>query len=617
MKRILLSLLLTVPPPLVAADKPATLFNGKDFAGWDGDTKNTWRIEDGVIVGGSLTDRVPRNEFLCTKKTFGDFELKVEFKLLGDRKSVNAGVQFRTRRIPMHHEVSGYQADIGQGYWGALYDESRRNKVLAAPAKAAVEKVIKHDDWNQYTVRAEGPRVRLWLNGTLTVDYTEDDPKVERDGVIGLQVHGGAKAQVFYRNVTIRELKPAAPPAPPGFTALFNGTDLAGWHGMPHFNPYDLDKMSAEERQKKLAEWTADAKKHWKADAGELVNDGDGAYLTTDREYGDVELLMEYKTVAQADSGIYLRATPQVQIWDTTKAGGKWDRGAEKGSGGLFNNDRASPGRDPLVLADRPFGEWNAFRIVQVGERTTVYLNGKLVVDHARMENFWDRKRALRRTGPIQLQTHGGEIRWRNVSVREIPAEEANKILRDHAAAGFTDAFNGKDFAGWTGARDSYEVKDGAIVCKPKQGGNLHTAAEYDDFVARVEYKLPAGGNNGLAVRYPGKGQPSQVAMCEVQLLDDDAPVYKKLDPRQFNGSVYGMIPAQRGYLRPVGEWNFIEVTVRGPAIRVELNGTRVVDGDVSKVTSFMGDKEVPGRLRTKGYFGFAGHSDPVAFRLV
>jgi hypothetical protein len=158
-------------------------------------------------------------------------------------------------------------------------------------------------------------------------------------------------------------------------------------------------------------------------------------------------------------------------------------------------------------------------------------------------------------------------------------------------------------------------VVDGAIVCKPKKGGNIYTKDEYSDFAARLEFKLPPGGNNGLAIRYPGQGQPSTVAMCEIQILDDDAAKYAKLDPRQYCGSVYGMIPAKRGYLRQPGEWNFMEVTVKGPTIQIELNGTRTVDGDVSKVTEFMGKKAHPGKDRTSGHFGFAGHSDPVAFR--
>jgi len=190
----------------VSAAEPVKLFDGKTFTGWEGDTKATWRIEDGCIVGGSLETSVPRNEFLCTTKSYGNFELKVKIKLEGDAKQVNAGIQFRTKRIPNHHEVSGYQADAGQHYWGALYDESRRNKVLVQPDAKVVEKLVKQGDWNDYVIRCEGDRIRLWLNGTLTVDFTEKDEKVERTGIIGLQVHGGAKAKASYKDIAIEEL---------------------------------------------------------------------------------------------------------------------------------------------------------------------------------------------------------------------------------------------------------------------------------------------------------------------------------------------------------------------------------------------------------------------------
>ena len=182
---------------------------------------------------------------------------------------------------------------------------------------------------------------------------------------------------------------------PPGFAALFNGKDLSGWHGMPQFDPRKLWAMKEEERQKHVDEWNEDFRKHWRVENAELINDGQGPYATTDKEYGDIELLIEYKTVPKADSGIYLRATPQVQIWDYTKEGGKWGRGADKGSGGLFNNSPGAPGKNPSVLADKPFGEWNSFRIIQANNITTVYLNDKLVVDHEVMENFWDRSQPL------------------------------------------------------------------------------------------------------------------------------------------------------------------------------------------------------------------------------
>ena len=276
------------------------------------------------------------------------------------------------------------------------------------------------------------------------------------------------------------------------------------------------------------------------------------------------------------------------------------------------------------MLADKPFGEWNSFRIIQVGkERTTVYLNGKLVVDHARMENtYWtkDKSGPLPRIGPILLQTHGGEIRWRNIFIREIPSAEANAILAKHGDDGFVSIFNGHDLDGWDGPVANYEVKDGAIVCKPKKGGVLYTRGEYADFVARSEFRLPPAGNNGFAIRYPsdvtGKPEPAYIGMTEIQVLDDTSPQYAKLDPRQYNGSAYGMVPARRGYLRPVGEWNFEEITVKGPTIKVELNGTMILNCDLSKVTELKDKRESDsGKDRTAGHFGFAGHNDPVAFR--
>lgn len=410
----------------------------------------------------------------------------------------------------------------------------------------------------------------------------------------------------------------AAEPDPPeGFRALFNGTDLEGWHGD---NPHTTVKALEEERQQAVAAQQEEFKQHWHVEDGELVNDGHGPYATTDDEFGDIEFHVDYKTVPKADSGIYLRGTPQVQIWDYTEEGGQWKIGADKGSGGLFNNSAGAPGRDPLTLADKPIGEWNRFRITQLGSRTTVYLNNKLVVDNAIMENYWDKSRRtpLPPRGPIHLQTHGGEIRWRNLFVREMAAEEANASLRgDDEAQGFMPIFNGSDLSGWTGSADSYEVRDGLLVCKPDGRGVLFTEEEYGDFVVRFEFKLPAGGNNGLAIRYPGQGQASRHAMCELQILDDTAEKYAQLDPRQYHGAAYGMVPPHRGYLRPVGQWNYQEVTVKGPTVRVELNGTVILDADLSQVTEFKDNDPHPGKDRTHGYFGLIGHRNPVVFRRI
>lgn len=414
------------------------------------------------------------------------------------------------------------------------------------------------------------------------------------------------------RRTAAKDVDPSAgkPLAP-----LFNGKDLAGWYGMGHFDPRQLAALSPAERAQKRSDEMADFQKHWSVQNGELVNDGEGGYATTDKDYGDIEFKIDYKTVAKADSGIYLRGTPQVQIWDYTKEGGKWDIGADKGSGGLWNNSAGAPGKDPLVLADKPFGEWNSFRIRQVGDRTWVWLNDKLVVEGAPLENFWDSSRPLFAKGPIQLQTHGGEIRWRNIAIREIPSDEANAILRGADPEGFVRVFNGKNFNGWTGPVENYEIKDGALFCKPGKGGTIYTSDEYGDFVARLEFKLPAGGNNGLAIRYPGDGDGAYTGFCELQVLDTEDPKYQGLDPRQVHGSAYGMIPAHRGYLRPVGEWNYQQVTVKGSTIKVELNGYTILNGDVAKVTELMNNTPHPGKERMSGHFGFAGHSDPVEFR--
>ena len=407
---------------------------------------------------------------------------------------------------------------------------------------------------------------------------------------------------------------------PKGFSALFNGQDLAGWHGIPQHDPV---KMAAEKEQDpeayktKYKNWQEETSAHWTVQDGVLVNDGHGVFLTTKKEYGDMELLIDYKTVPIADSGIYLRGTPQVQIWDSTEEG-KFGLGADKGSGGLWNNSKGTAGKDPLVLADKPFGEWNSFRIVQIGARTSVWLNGKQVVDNAPMENFWNRKIPLYPKGVIQLQTHGGEIQWRNIYIREIGCDEANEWLRENdEQSGFQSAFDGKTLTGWQGAQENYEVVDGAIQCKAGSGGVLYTEKEYKDFSARFEFQLPDGGNNGLAIRHSGQGDPAYTAMCELQILDNVAEKYSKLDARQYHGSAYGMVPAHRGYLRPAGEWNFQKVTVQGSKIEVELNGTQILNCDLNEVTEFMDNRPHPGKDRTQGFFGFAGHNDPVRFRNV
>ncbi|MEX2234614.1 MAG: DUF1080 domain-containing protein [Cyclobacteriaceae bacterium] len=201
-------ILLFIPILLMqCSPKEEVLFDGETFKGWGGDTAKTWRIEDGAIVGGSLEETVPHNDFLCTTEPYSDFVLRLKFRLTGTEGFINAGVQFRSTRLKdPAHEMTGYQADLGPRYWGSLYDESRRNKTLAAPDSITLSLVLIPNDWNEYEIRAEGRRIRLFINGEQTVDYTEPDESIPQSGLIGLQIHGGGKAEVHYKDMTLEKL---------------------------------------------------------------------------------------------------------------------------------------------------------------------------------------------------------------------------------------------------------------------------------------------------------------------------------------------------------------------------------------------------------------------------
>lgn len=185
-----------------ACQSAMQLFDGKTFSGWEGNF-DAFRIEGGAIVGGSLAQPVPRNDYLCTKTEYEDFELRLKVRILGDR--TNAGIQIRSERVPGSNEMIGYQADIGVIYWGCLYDE-RRHKLLTGPTPQEQARIVRKDDWNDYVIRCRGQRIRLWLNGQLTVDYTEPDLTIPQKGVIGLQIHVGPPAEAWYKDITITKL---------------------------------------------------------------------------------------------------------------------------------------------------------------------------------------------------------------------------------------------------------------------------------------------------------------------------------------------------------------------------------------------------------------------------
>ena len=393
---------------------------------------------------------------------------------------------------------------------------------------------------------------------------------------------------------------------PKGFVALFNGRDLAGWKGLVG-SPKSRREMSREELAKAQAKADEDMLAHWKVVDGALCFDGKGHSLCTVKDYGDFEMLVDWKIEAGGDSGIYLRGTPQVQIWDTANR----RVGAQVGSGGLYNNKKGAS--KPLKLADKPVGQWNTFRIIMIGELVTIYLNDVLVVENVVMENYWERDKPIYPNGQIELQSHGSLLYFRNVFIREI----TNKLTEQEKADGFKLLFNGKNLRGWQGNTKGYVVKDGTIVVEPELGsGNLYTAQEYGDFIMRFEFKLTPGANNGLGIRTPLNVNAAYQGM-ELQILDNTASKYKNLKPYQFHGSIYGVVPAKRGYLKPVGMWNFQEVIAKGKQITVKLHGTTIVDADIDKASTpkTMDGNDHPGLKREKGYIAFCGHGDKLAFR--
>jgi len=347
---------------------------------------------------------------------------------------------------------------------------------------------------------------------------------------------------------------------------------------------------------------------HWKAVDGVLVFDGMGESLCTASDYGDFELLVDWKIEPGGDSGLYLRGSPQVQIWDPGPN--------PVGSGGLYNNQKGKSA--PLEKADRPVGEWNSFRIIMIGERVSVYLNDKLVVDNVVLENYWERDKPIYPAGQIELQAHGNPLYFRNVFLREILRDEARPQMTEaEAAEGFAPLFNGRDLEGWAGDTKGYAAEDGKIVIHPELGsGNLYTVKEYADFTLRFEFKLLPAANNGLGVRAPVEGDAAYAGM-EIQILEDGSPVYWGLRPYQYHGSVYGVVPSRRGFLRPPGEWNTEEVTLEGRRVRVVVNGATVVDADLDEASAggTIDGNAHPGLRRESGHIGFLGHGSLVEFR--
>ncbi len=480
-----------------------------------------------------------------------------------------------------------------------------RNSTL--PALIFSSKYLDHSDLQQTAVQSVIAIVLAnpLLYGTMVEEIVEKAISLNKDDEANYQ-----------KQALLKHL--ASLPKGEGFVPMFNGKDLAGWKGLVG-NP--LSRASMSEKALAEAQVAADkeAKENWTVEKDMLVFSGKGNNLCSVKNYEDFEMCVDWKLYPgeEPDAGIYLRGTPQVQIWDTSRV----SVGAQVGSGGLYNNQKNLS--KPLVVADNAVGEWNSFYIKMINDRVTVYLNGQVVVDNIIMENYWDRTQPIFPAGQIELQAHGSKVAYRDLYVREIQRPQPYQVSKEEEKEGFVPLFNGLNMKGWVGNTTDYFAQDGMIVYKPagenSMNVNTYTEKEFGDFILRFEFKLTPGANNGLGIRTPIHGNAAYVGM-ELQILDNEAGIYKdRLQPYQYHGSVYGVIPAKRGFLKPVGEWNYQEVQAVGTRIKVILNGEVILDGDIAEAskngTETADHLKHPGLLNKSGHIGFLGHGKPLFFR--
>ncbi len=431
---------------MIAVASAATLFVGcaslkseSDFISlFDGQTLNGWTLKGGHGAGYGVTNGViycarGGGGNLFHEKEFDDFVLRFDFKLedgsnngIGIRAPLDGDAAYAGMEIQILEEGAALR-----GKWGKLRDEQYHGSVYdcIAAKRGALKKP---GEWNTEEITAQGRHIKVVVNGQTIVDAdlnsVTDPEKVRKHpglfrerGHIGFLGHGD---YLEFRNIRVKALPRAEKDntAPAGFTALFNGKNLDGWKGLlkgPLDNPIKRAALNDADRAAAQKEADDNMREHWKVENGEIVFDGKGRSLCTGKDYANFELLVDWKLPAHGDSGIYLRGSPQVQIWDPYTQPTK--HGSEVGSGAFYNNQK-NPSK-PLKVADKPIGEWNRFRIIMVGERAHVYLNGELVTRDTVLENYWDRAQPIFPSGQIELQNHGDALWFKNVYIRELPAK--------------------------------------------------------------------------------------------------------------------------------------------------------------------------------------------------
>ena len=421
-------------------------------------------------------------------------------------------------------------------------------------------------------------------------DRKELDPSAVVDWLSGLNpAADGDRLLNMYDRVT--ELNHA----PAGFTRLFNGENLQGWQGLAG-DIYSRRKMSEEQLRTEQARADSVMHAHWNVKDGMLYFDGKGQSLCTVKDYQNFELRLDWKIGKHGDSGIYLRGVPQVQIWDPVEQ--------EVGSGGLYNN-KNHPDK-PLVFADMPVGEWNTFRMIMQGDSVTVYLNDFLVVDHVKLENYWQRGDPIPACGPLELQAHNTPLWFRNIYIRELESEQDAERMA---------LFNGRDLQGWQqigGERENWHVDDELLYTEGEGGGWLATSSEFGDFILDLEFRVPEGGNSGIFLRAPLQGNPAYQGL-EIQVLDDYAEKYAHLKPWQYTGSIYATVAPRSRQSKSAGEWQRMRISCQGSVVDVWLNGKEIVHADLIDYGHLLPDH--PGLKRRSGYIGLQNHGTRVDYR--
>ena len=455
------------------------------------------------------------------------------------------------------------------------------------------------------------------MNVTISNNFAGKNIRALLEKVVEVYKQPEAHPDAIYHRESIAKYLGEMPDCE-GFVSMFNGKDLTGWKGLVK-NPIERAKMKPAQLEKEQQKADEQMRQDWKVEDGMLVFVGSGYdNLCTEKQYGDFEMYVDWMldpAGPEADAGIYLRGTPQVQIWDTSRV----NVGAQVGSGGLYNNKENKS--TPIKVADNKLGEWNSFYIKMVGDRVTVLLNGEKVVDDVIMENYWDRKSPIFPIEQIELQAHGSKVYYRNLYIKELERTEPFQLSEQEKKEGYKILFDGTNMHEWTGNTVDYTIQDGVISMDPTRsfGGNLYTKDEYADFVFRFEFQLTPGANNGVGIRTPMEGDAAYVGM-EVQILDCEHPIYKNITKLQHHGSVYGIIAAKEDHhdaFKPVGEWNEEEIYAKGDYIRVTVNGVVITEGNIREATKngTPDKKEHPGLFNKKGHIGFLGHGSPLKFR--